>query len=316
MHTCAKYDFDNKETLKEIAKRDKHSFIEGACTEHIFYEDLFKSRILEKLNNAYYSTGWWRVKLRNNPEYVLLNASINKPNDKDLHIGKLFNNHQVYYLFLDCDNEITVYHLNTNKNMSLDDFMSKNKLKFYNDFEASLDTRNSDRQENAIQFLEKNNLLKEYAFQRFFVNFILGKNISDLLNIDAIVLYEKDGQTLAKAIEIKFKYESKSGYFGLNKGFNGLFETILSYDIPVTHYILYNGTKDENVSIIDAISDDTIKSQCHWIYSNIEKDLLDKNFQTAPSKTRYDGGSSHQKYSTIHKNKFKLIKELEYEYNL
>lgn len=316
MCTCTKYDFNNKETLKDIAKRDKHNFIEGACAEHIFYEDLYNDKILKKLNNAYYGIGWWRVKLKNNTEYILFNVSINKPNDKDLYIGKLFNKHQVYYLFLDENNDIMVYHLNTTTNMSLNDFMSLNNLEFYDDFEAYSDAINSDRQEKAIKFLEKNNLLKEYAFQRFFVNFILGKNISDLLNIDAIVLYEENDKTLAKALEIKFKYESKSGHFGLNKGFNSLFEMILSYDIPITHYILYNGTKNKDVSVIDAVSNDDIKSKCCWIYSPIIEESFNNNFKEAPNETRYDGGSSKQKYSGLHKDKFKKIKNLEYEYNL
>lgn len=315
MFTYTEYDFSDKNTLLNIVKRDKHSFLEGACTEHIFYEDVFKSSILKKLDNAYYGTGWWKVKLKNSNEYILFNVSINEPNAKDIYIGKLFNNHQVYYLYQDDNNEITIYNLSTNTKTSLAKFMSKNKMKLYNNFKADESSINLNRQEKAIYFLEKNNLLKEYAFQRFFVNFILGENTRELLNIDAIVLYEKDSNILTKVFEVKFKYPSRTGHFGLNRGFNNLFEMILEYNIPINHYILHNGTEDKNVSIINAISDDDIKSKCPWIYTNIDRSLLGNTFQIASNETIFNG-LNKQEYSTIPKNKFTYIKTLEYEYRI
>lgn len=315
MSVYDKYNFNNLDTILDIAKRDKHSFLEGACVEHIFYEDIIRNHIFSGLCKPYYSTGWWRTKFKSTNTYIMFKVSINKPTKQDFYIASLFKKEKVYFFYINEFNSFIMYDVNNNVSMSLSDFMNRYNLNFCENFKADSSCIDLNRQNQAINFLIKNNLLKEYSFQRFFVNFVLGNNINDLVNIDSILLYEKNNEALAKVIEIKFKYESKKGHFGLNKGFNNLFEMILDYDIPINHYILYNGTKNQHISIIDAILDNNIKSQCCWIYSPISKNLLPNKFDLAPSKTRYDGFSSTQKFSSIPKEKFFLIKPLEYVFN-
>lgn len=315
MSVYDKYDFNDYNVLLDIVKRDKYSFLEGACTEHIFFEEILKPRILNKLNKANYSTGWWRTKLKKDNGYTLFKVSLNKPCSNDIEIGKIFSNdHNVYFLFIDESNNLVIYDIKTNSITSLDKFMIEYKLDFKDDYWANAKSRIENRQSRAIEFLNKNNLLKEYAFQRFFVNFILGSNIVDLVNIDGILSYEENDKLLLKVMEIKFKYPTKNNKFGLNEGFRNLFNMMLDYNIPVVHYILNNYTKSENFSIIDVLTTPNIKSKCSWIYANITKDLLDRASKVAPSKTRYNGKFNQQKYIPVDTNEFKKIKDLEYNY--
>lgn len=310
------YNFNDYNVLLDIVKRDKHSFIEGACTEHIFFEEIMKTRILNQLNKANYSTGWWRTKFRNDKDYTLFKVSLNKPCSNDEKIGEIFSDkHNVYFLFIDESNKLVIYDIKTSLITPLDEFMNKHILEFRDDYWANEDCRIESRQSRAIEFLNKNNLLKEYAFQRFFVNFILGLNIVDLVNIDGILSYEENNNFLLKVVEIKFKYPTRDNKFGLNKGFQNLFNMMFEYNIPVVHYILNNATRSESKSIIDVLTDSEIKPKCSWIYSGITKDLLDSEYKVAPSKTRYNGESNHQKYIPVDASKFRKIKDLEYNYS-
>lgn len=85
---------------------------------------------------------------------------------------------------------------------------------------ASKETRNSERQNQSINFFKGNKILKKIATERRFANNFLTVYFRGMINID---MFTKKNEQI-NVIEIKYKYESRDGYFGVNTGQMKMFE--------------------------------------------------------------------------------------------
>ena len=268
------------------------------------------------------STGWWAVPKPNKfGDYLIFKVSNDIPTDIDYDIFKYLSkkNIQVYFALLDKKSNIKF----SNINQQISDPKRDRQNLSYMDLSSFLDSlkinkpsrdpllalenvRDLTKQQRAINYIKTNNMLYEVGLQRYFANYILtvyfGKYI---LNLDGF-LFKNDELVL---YETKFKYPASNNKFGLNKGFINWFKWILSREIKIYHCILNNGTHDENVTVLDALEDPTIKKQCTWLFCEINHDHLKPSISYAPSKTHIEG-KSLQKVTYMDFSEFKKIKPL------
>jgi hypothetical protein len=306
----------NLQNVESLLLRDKFKILEGICTEYIFIEDIMIK------NGAYknYSTGWWAVpNPRKYGDYLLFKVSNNDPTENDHKIFRHFtkNGTQAYFVLyynkelwvLDMNN----YYDNLFKNKELPsykkiwDFLKDNNYYHQNrpPLLANKEVRNEERQKRCIEFLKRKGVLHDVALQRYFANYILTVYFKFPINIDGF--YVKDNQI--RLYEIKYKYPAANGCYGLNKGFVKLFKWIIKNNIDIYHFVLHNGTRDENITVLDAIENESIQDKCEWRLCQINTDKLNTDESLAPSKTQIEG-EREQKVIYIPQNDFKTLKTL------
>ena len=149
-------------------------------------------------------------------------------------------------------------------------------------------TRNTTRQQKAIAFFKKTGILKKIAVERLFANNFLTVYFNRMINIDFLT---KSGDKL-NIVEVKFKYESHDGYIGINTGQMEMFRFFMSLDFNIYHYILYNHTKDKNISIFGFLELPEVKN---WHYTKINDATID-GVGIAPPDTSVSGGFSQPYY--------------------
>ena len=278
--------FEDPTVAKRQLLKDKHSVLEGYVTEYLF-ERQFLMQAPER-----YTHGWWAAETFGKRFFFLV---ADKLNDMDRRIMQELSRQypcwRAYY------HKNTWYFRRGLRRLSLRQFILKYQLRARSGImSAAADTRNSDRQNRCIDFFEKNQILHRIAMERCFADDILSVYFGSLVNIDFFV--QKDNGQL-NAIEVKFKFESKNGKFGINCGQYNLFEQLGQMGIQVQHWILYNGTHDDSLSIFGFLDSDLAK---FWLSGTIlTNDQRVK--KTAPSKTSVYG-SRPQEYYEFEKNEF------------
>ncbi|PEZ76368.1 hypothetical protein [Bacillus sp. AFS017274] len=312
------YNLWNESDVKKILLRDKYNILKGICAEQIFIEDVLP----RKEWNEYLSTGWWAVpKPRYYGEYILFIVSSHDPTPRELSIINFLINKKidVYYAKLNQESNLEFLHMNTYtkednkgqkiKPMNLHDFLVYMKI----DTEGSRDpllaveeVRNTAKQMEAIEFIQGRGLLYEIGLQRYFANFILTVYFGNyIINLDGFLF--KDNKLIL--LEVKFKFPAANKKYGLNIGFVNWFKWVLRKGMSIYHIILYNGTYDENITILDAINNEEIKDQCKWLFCEINDNHLSNKKSIAPSKTHIEG-KAKQGVTYIDQTDFIFVKKL------
>jgi len=120
--------------------------------------------------------------------------------------------HQCWQVYLKRDKYIF---LRESKILTQEEFIDTFKLKrLWAPMVAAKYARNKERQIKSIEFFKKNGIIKKIAIERRFANNFLTVYFNRMINID--FLTKKNNQFII--IEVKYKYESRDGYFGINKG--------------------------------------------------------------------------------------------------
>lgn len=225
---------DDKNAVKQLLK-DKHTLLEGYITEHLFYNQFLK-------NNTIPSTdGWWTTEYKNNKLFFIVKEEL-CPLDEEI-INLISPQHECWHVYLQQDKFIFK---NNNIKLFEEDFVSKYELfKIRNPMTASKETRNFNRQKQSINFFRENKILRKIAIERKFANNFLTVYFRGMINID---MFTKKNEQI-NVIEIKYKYESKDGYFGVNTGQMKMFEFFMRLNFNVHHFVLYNFTRDMTLSI-------------------------------------------------------------------
>ena len=225
---------DDKNAVKQLLK-DKHTLLEGYITEHLFYNQFLK-------NNTIPSTdGWWTTEYKNNKLFFIVKEEL-CPLDEEI-INLISPQHECWHVYLQQDKFIFK---NNNIKLFEEDFVSKYELfKIRNPMTASKETRNFNRQKQSINFFRENKILGKIAIERKFANNFLTVYFRGMINID---MFTKKNEQI-NVIEIKYKYESKDGYFGVNTGQMKMFEFFMRLNFNVHHFVLYNFTRDMTLSI-------------------------------------------------------------------
>lgn len=163
-------------------------------------------------------------------------------------------------------------------------------------------TRVVSKQNKAIHFIVKENLLKEITFQRYFVNQFLMIYMKSPMNIDGFLYHNNQ----LMVYEIKFKYPRKNGTWGLNVGLKNLFHFFSTLNIPVFHFILKNTTFNKDLTALDGVYNEFLKNRFYWIYSVLTDDMFSKEIKYAPNYTSSDGRKP-QPYYLVNPTHFKKV---------
>lgn len=287
--------FDDKKKAIEQLKRDKHTLLEGYVTEFIF-----EKQFLLK-NQSQYTKGWWMATYKDVKIFFIVKSDLNSLDEEIINI--LEENNECWKV--DLKEEELVFS-NKTEILSKEEFVKKHKLlKIRDNMTASLNTRNKDRQSKSISFFEKNNLLKKIAVERYFANNFLTLYFNGMVNIDC---FSKDKNDQLNVIEIKFKYETRDKCFGINTGQMNMFNYLSKYNFKVNHFILYNSTKDKDITIFGFLA---LKIKKYWLLASVEK-LDTQGKSIAPEYTSVSGNFK-QEYFKLKKEDFKGKIELEYK---
>jgi hypothetical protein len=301
----AKLDLNDPAELKKILRRDKHTRIEGICTEALFVRELLSESF------PHFSTGWWFLRKDNQFRVMKILPAAETLSNLDFDLLAFFSvkaNIPTFILSFD-EQAKNFYSLKF-------EFTSKEDLEKNGSIRKKLleprqpsaplpkpAERQPQRLEQAVNLLESLGLLKRAAVERLFANCWLASGT--YWDIDAFALHE--GQFLA--FEVKQKYPTASGTFGLNKGLSRLFEFLSAAGIKVIHLILTKPISDYRTSAIDLYTQEKYKNLSLWIATIFNKDMLSSSLASAPARTSIYGAQKLDFYhiQPQHFSKVKLL---------
>lgn len=232
--------FENLSDARKQLLRDKHVLLEGYVTEY-----LFEKQFLRSANGRYfsgYTSGWWSAGVANQRFFFLVASS---QNDIDRKVTRsLSPQYEVWRAWPKND---TWHFYKDELDLDLDGFIHRFGLSpLRSESTATAATRNTERQSRCLDFLSDHDLLQTVATERNFADDILTVYFNSVVNIDFFAL-KPSGKICA--LEIKFKFESRAGTFGINVGQFRMFELLADQGMEIEHWILYNKTHDKDLSI-------------------------------------------------------------------
>ena len=302
----SKIDFNNPIHLRKVLARDKHTRIEGICTEAIFVDDLIKESFSK------YSTGWWFPRRKTGYHVVKIFSAIDSITELDKEILAFFCTKEVpTYIVSFNDFEKAFYYLRIDDKV-LDSFNNQwdKKKKEYPRTNSppplpASAYRSQERLEKAFDILESLNLLKKSAIERVLANCFI--NAKGLWDIDTFSMV--DNQLIA--FEVKQKYPTKKGTFGLNTGLAKLFHFLNDISVRVIHIILTKPSSIKSIPATDYYTQDKYKGKSMWIGTDFSGEILSSSISSAPTETSIFS-NQHLNYYHIYPESFtrlKLLKE-------
>ncbi len=86
-------------------------------------------------------------------------------------------------------------------------------------------------------------------------------------------------------MEVKQKYPTRIGTFGLNVGLTNLFRFLTNIGIRVVHIILTKPESDKTIPATDYYTQKKYKGKSLWIGTDFSDEILSSGSSTAPSET-------------------------------
>jgi hypothetical protein len=303
-------DFSNDEDLKNILLRDKHTRIEGLCTEMFFYEQILKNNFRET------SSGWW-FGLKNNTYTVTkIASSLLNLKNIDFELLELFSkvNTAVFIIvFSESDKDFFYLKYQHGKKESILKEWEIGKKRYpKNNQQASIppeEQRNPHRLNQAIQFLQEQNAIKKCAIERMFANCWLGNAF--FWDIDFIIKYKNQ----LIAFEVKQKFPTAKGTWGLNTGLKNLFNFLNTLAINVIHVILVKPVNNASIPALDLYMSEKYRKDAKWIATSFKNLQLDKAKSRAPNYTSIHSNASLSYYH-LNDSDFVCIKKVASDENL
>lgn len=281
--SIARLDLNNNDDLKQILRRDKHTRIEGLCSEAVFVDDLLRESF------PAYSCGWWFRRQNGVYRVARLVTDVAELSELDFKILSMFARHVAttiiqfdliskacYGARFDPETRSTLNGNWFNIRRPVSRMAASPRL-------PGSGIRDAARLEQAIQLLESRNRLQHAAIERLFANCWLGE--APVWDVDFFV--EHNEQLIA--FEVKQKYPTRKGTFGLNVGEARLLTFLAELGIVPVHVILTKPVSDETVPAIDLYSQDRYKSLSLWIAARFSQTLLSSKLAQAPGKTSIYG---------------------------
>lgn len=265
--------FELLEEAKGQLLRDKHTLLEGYVTEYLFEQQF----LIQKEKN--YTNGWWSALRGDKRFFFLVKEEMNELDKKVFRLLKSqYSCWRAYpqkeeWFFSDGSNEI-----------SEKEFLTKyNFTAVHHHLSATNEIKDIHRQSQCIEFFENHNIITKIAVERNFADDFLTVYFHNTVNMDYIT--QNAGGNLC-VMEIKFKYENKAGYFGINAGQVQMFQKLEELGFEIHHMILYNQTKNKDLSIFGFLNKKSLKK--YWLYSKLT-DFSNREKDTAPKETSVDG---------------------------
>lgn len=304
-----KINFNDTEDLKKILIRDKHTRIEGLFTEVFFFEEILKNNFQE------ISSGWWFC-LKNQRYYISkLTLSVNDLTGVDLELLEHFScrSNNVFIVEF-CEAEKKFYYGKFEKGASSKIKWQWNNIKqLYpkNKKRSSIPSENErdvGRLKQAMEYLNKHGILKKCAIERLFANCWLADAF--YWDIDFFVKHKNK----FIAFEVKQKFPTAKGTWGLNVGLVRLFKYLNTINIDVIHVILKKPVNDNKIPAIDLYTKEKYKKNAKWIATKFSDSFSNGKPSIAPSYTSIYG-SAPLSYYNLPQELFTTIKEVSADTN-
>ncbi len=282
------------EALRDVLRRDKDTRLEGICIEHVFQNDLFPC----DGPTLAISDGWWLLrKPRSIEDYCLFKFSDGPLTIIDLRvIKKLLELKIECYLirvYIGTTNEFRGIKLDINNIdkpailQSVDTYVPVSII-FSNIGAVTCSAPampnqgvTSARQNQAIELLVEFGQLRFAALQRLFANCFLSSYFQSVWDVDGFIF---NGNSLA-VLEVKQKYPSASGTFGINVGVSKWMSWFHNRGVEVFHFILTKPIWDFRSPALDMISDPKYKANSLWLGSKINPSMFTGTASTSPTRT-------------------------------
>jgi hypothetical protein len=299
-------DLSNLEDQKKIIFRDKHTRIEGLCSEAVFAADLLTDSFAE------FSSGWWFKPANGRYKILKLITDLKKITPLDIKLFDFFEKHCGVFLILfktdDKQCEWVRYSSNKMENRLAESWVQNAKPLVKNFLLPSLppkQQRQVGRLNQAVEFLQARDRLQHAALERAFVNCWLGNQT--IFDVDFFV--ERDGRIYAFEIKQKFPFRSGSRFFfGLNKGEAHLHVFLSKIGARCVHVILTKPVLTEAVPSIDLYTKDKYRDLSLWIATEHSEAITQSQQRLAPSKTSIYA-KTPMRYYEMPLSNFHLVKK-------
>lgn len=277
--------FNNIMQCENQLKKVKYTVLEGYISELIWLEGFF-------LKTKYpYSKGWWKASYKNEEGkledlFFLFKNSPKTAFDDEI-IRFISSKFQVFFVSYNINQFL--FEDVSKKIYSQQDFLKKfPNLNKKNPLSSHL--YNSKRTTDTINFFKSKRILNSIAEERYFADDFLSVFFDYPVNIDVFFKNKNDEIILG---EIKYKFETSNGTFGINLGQACMIDNLEKKGFLIGHFILYNHTKNINFSILDMIA--LPNYQIPLYYKRISN-ILNYNRKEAPSKTSIAGNRTQIYY--------------------
>jgi hypothetical protein len=275
-------DLENADDQRTILGRDKHTRIEGICVEHLFRRQLITPAFSRN------SSGFWFTRKDGRYRVVKLLADPRHFNALDEEVLGHLQRHGVAAWVVYHDPESRGFKVTRFHDGRMDDLLISAR-----NYPRSLATgsisaareRNAERHDKAFALLEEYGVLREAAIERFFASCWIGD--AWFWDIDQFVRYK--GALVA--FEVKQKYPTAAGTFGLNTGLVRLFSMLHALRIHVIHVVLTKPAKSLSIPALDLITQPQHRIHARWLACHFTPAVLTDRTAEAPAFTSIHGGS-------------------------
>jgi hypothetical protein len=298
-------DFDNPQHLREILRLDKHTRIEGLCSEITFLEDVVQGNLDPVTGDFWFvsakgQTGYDLIRIVPDPkkpfndlDYRLLDGFTRAGHARSISIVWFDEANRQFRKFA---------HVRDRRYHDLQGLGELVALHAPEDI-APIEDRNTERIGKACDFLEQRGLLRDAAIKRIFANCCIGGAVWD---IDA---FTRTDSGKVVALEVKQKYPTRAKSFGLNDGQQRLFGFLTGIGMPVIHVVLRKPLEDINAHAIDLLTQDKWRSQTKWYVARFMPENLKAAVAPAPAYTHIYG-QADMNYDHFPLDKFAELKTL------
>lgn len=272
--------FESTDDARKQILRDKHTLLEGYVSEYYFEQQFLRNK------ESGYTNGWWSAVRDNRRFFFLVKEKMNRVDEK---VFMLLN--RQYECWVAYPKGCEWFFFDGNRELKADGFLQNygfNAIR--NELAATEDTRNIERQNQCLSFFEKKEIIHKIAIERNFADDFLTTYFQSMVNIDFIT---ENSAGILCVMEVKFKYENRAGNFGINAGQVQMFAILESIGFEIHHMILYNHTKDKDLSVFGFLELDADK---YWLYGKLSG-FSDRRACRAPKETSVDGRSMQTYYS-------------------
>jgi hypothetical protein len=297
-------DLNDRRHLAKILTRDKHTRIEGLCTEALFVNDLLVGSF------PHSSSGWWFIKKDEGYRVLKLQHEVDALSELDLQGLSFFVSKGLPTFVVSFDEQARSFLYLPFRSDSLQNFVERwsREKKVYPKKKEHAPLPDSSRRDparlqQAIDLLESFGLLRKSAIERLFANCYIGT--SAYWDLDALVSFNSE----IVAFEVKQKFPSARGTFGLNSGLCKLFSFLRGLGVRVYHIILTKPIHDESIPALDFYAQEKLRNLSLWIGMQYDESILDAKSSRAPAKTSIFT-SDPLRYYHIEPERFHYLKEL------